>query len=141
MRVTIRSARPEDAKALFQIIRDELGGSLSAADTAHILARLCVNRKHKVFVAEVDGQVVGFLHITDYDSILLREQFKNITVVAVAASYRHIGIGRALVARAERWAEELGAKGTRLDYHPLLAASTDFFRACGYLGGMKYFQE
>ena len=141
MRVTIRSARPADAKAIFQIIRDDMGGSLSAADTAHILARLCVNRRHKVFVAEVDGQVVGFLHITEYESILLRDQLKNITAVAVAASYRHIGIGRALVTRAERWAEEYGAKGTRLDNHPLLPSAADFFRSCGYLGGVKYFQE
>lgn len=141
MRVTIRAARPEDAKAIFQIIRDELFENLSAADTAHILARLCVNRKHKVFSAEVDGQVVGFLHISDYESILLRDQLKNITAIAVAASYRHIGIGRALLGRAEHWAEEYGAKGVRLDYHPLLAASADFFRACGFQGNVKYFQE
>ena len=141
MRVTIRAAKPEDAKAIFQLIRDELGEPLSAADTAHILARLCVNRKHKVFSAEVDGQVVGFLHVTDYDSILVRDQLKNVTAVAVATSYRHIGIGRALLTAAEHWADEYGAKGVRLDFHPMLASSAGFFRSCGYLAGVKYFAE
>ena len=132
MRVTIRAAHPQDAKAVSKMIREELATPVSASDTAHLLAKLCVSPRHRVFVAVVDELVVGFLHACDYDSILSHYQIKHITAMAVSHSYRRVGIGKALLRRAERWAAESGAAGVALEASVLQTDAHAFFAACGY---------
>lgn len=133
MKVTIRKANPQDdAKAISKLIREELQCPVSASDTAKALTRLCVNTHNRVFVAAVDDVVVGFLHVSDYDSVLLTEPMKQLRALAVAGSYRRIGIGRTLLQRAERWAAENGASGILVDYNEAFAEAEFFYRSCGY---------
>lgn len=133
MRVTIRKANPqEDAKAISKLIRNELQCPVSASDTAQALTRLCVNTRNCVFVAAVDDTVVGFLHICEYDSLLLTEPMKQLRSLAVAGSYRRIGIGRTLLQRAERWAVEHGGAGVLVDFDEAFADAEPFYRSCGY---------
>ncbi|MCQ2434668.1 MAG: GNAT family N-acetyltransferase [Oscillospiraceae bacterium] len=134
MRVKIRIASPDDAKAISKLIREELLTPVSASDTAQGLSQLCVNPRHKIFVAAVDDAVVGFLHACDYDSLLLTAPMKSILSLAVGASYRRIGIGKALLHRAECWAFEQGAGGIRMDGSAAADAAVKFFTACGYAG-------
>ena len=84
-----------------------------------------------MFAAVVDDVTVGFLHVSDYDTILSRSPMKQITAMAVSASYRRIGIGTALVRRAERWAKESGAAGLIL-HADAEGGGLAFFAACGY---------
>ena len=135
MRVTIRAAHPQDAKAVSKIIRDELEIPVSASDTAQRLAKFSVNPRHQVFIALVDDLVIGFLHVCDYDSVLYHYHMKQVTAMAVARSYRRVGIGRALLSRAERWAAETGAVRLRLDAALLPEDTHAFFEACGYERG------
>ena len=131
MRVTIRAAHPQDAKAISGLIRENLGLPVSASETAHVLARLCLSPRSRVFCADVDELTVGFLHVSDYDTILMREPLKVITAMAVSGSYRRIGIGTAMLRRAERWASEAGAAGVLL--HAGFGRDAEaFFTACGY---------
>ncbi len=133
MRVTIRKANPqEDAKAISKLIRDELQVPVSASDTAQALTRLCVNTRNAVFVAAVDDVVVSFLHICDYDSLLLNEPMKQIRSLAVAASYRRVGIGKTMLQRAERWAAEHGAQGVLVACSEAFADAEPFYQSCGY---------
>lgn len=138
MRVTIRKANPqEDAKAISKLIRDELQVPVSASDTVQALTRLCVNTRNCVFVAAVDDVVVGFLHICDYDSLLLNEPMKQIRSLAVATSYRRIGIGKTMLQRAERWAAEHGAQGVLVDFNEAFTDAESFYRSCGYAAECK----
>lgn len=134
MRVKIRTASPDDAKAISKLIRDELQTPVSASDTASWLSQLCVNSRHKIFVAAVDDVVVGFLHACEYDSMLLTAPMKTVFAMAVGASYRRIGIGKALLHRAECWAFEQGAGGVRMDGGVPAKEAEKFFTACGYAG-------
>ncbi len=132
MRVKIRIASPDDAKAISRLIREELHTPVSASDTAHGLSQLCVNPRHKIFVACVDDIVVGYLHLCDYDSLLITEPMKSILSLAVGSSYRRIGIGKTLLSRAENYAREHGAYGMRLDAVIPTSEARLFFTACGY---------
>src|SRR5689334_22480586 len=70
------------------------------------------------FVADVDGDVVGFV------SVLARERFTSmdeppgtfalITDLVVLPSHRRLGLGRALLARAEAFACASGAPEVRI---------------------------
>lgn len=134
MRVKIRIASPDDAKAVSRLIRDELHTPVSASDTAQALSQFCVNPRHKIFVAAVDDAVIGYLHACDYDSLLLTAPMKSVLSMAVGASYRRIGIGKALLTRAERWAREQGANGVRMDGGVPAKDAEGFFLHCGYAG-------
>ena len=134
MRVTIRKAHPQDdAKAISKLIREELLQPVSASDTAKALTRLCMSTRHQIYVAAVDEVVVGFLHICDHDSVLLLQPQKAVMALAVASSYRRIGIGTALLKRAEHWAAESGAEGIRMDCCGGSGDAAAFCRACGYV--------
>lgn len=52
--------------------------------------------------------------------------------IAVSADYRRMGIGRALLAKAEEWAIQTGAKGVRLVSGETRTGAHVFYRSCGY---------
>ena len=131
MRVKIRAAHPEDAKAISRLIREELNTPVSASDIAQKLSQLCISPRHRIFAADVDNVVVGYLHICDFYSLLC-DPMKQILSMAVNPSYRRIGIGSALLARAEHWAKEAGCIGVRADAFPYSQEAKAFLFACGY---------
>ncbi len=133
MRVKIRAAHPEDAKAISRLIREVLHTPVSASDTAQKLSQLCVSPRHRIYAADVDNVLVGYLHICDFHSLLC-DPMKQILSMAVNPSYRRIGIGTALLARAEHWAKESGYIGVRADAYPYSKETRAFLQACGYSG-------
>lgn len=67
-----------------------------------------------MFVAEVDDQVVGYIHIERY-SLLYFEDMGNILGLAIAKNYRKQGYGKELMKKAENWACENDIKMLRLN--------------------------
>ncbi len=132
LRVKIRCARAQDAKEVAKLLREEMEISVSAADIAHALTRLCVNPRHRVFVAEAEGEVVGVAHLCDCDSPLFSKPMALLTVIAVKKTHRRAGIGSALLARARKLAAESGAGGILLASHEMQTGAHAFFKACGF---------
>lgn len=66
-----------------------------------------------------------------YESIYL-SPLVNILGLAVRASCRGKGIGRSLMAVAERWAKEMGAAGVRLNSGAGRTEAHAFYRHIGY---------
>jgi GNAT superfamily N-acetyltransferase len=84
------------------------------ADAADVSARLQRLRAagDDAFVAESDGVVVGLAAVHSRVVLHAAHPVAQLTALVVPPDARGRGIGRALVARVERWARELGA--TRL---------------------------
>ena len=59
---------------------------------------------------------------------------KNIMGIAVSASCKRRGIGRALLEQVEAWAVRDGAVGIRLVSGSERADAHAFYRKCGYTG-------
>ena len=128
--MTIRNACTADSGAIAEITAEGLGyrcaperiaRNLTALDPAHAA----------VFVAELDGEIAGFVEPQVYESIYL-SPLVNILGLAVRASCRGKGIGRALMAVAERWAKEMGAAGVRLNSGAGRTEAHAFYRHIGY---------
>ena len=60
----------------------------------------------KIFVAEIEHLVVGYVHATKYD-LLYANSMVNIMGSAVLEEYRHNGIATKLMDSVEEWAQML----------------------------------
>lgn len=67
----------------------------------------------KIFVAEIEHLVVGYVHATKYD-LLYANSMVNIMGLAVLEEYRHNGIATKLMDSVEEWAKNIGADAIRL---------------------------
>ena len=89
------------------------------------------NPAHAVFVAERGGEVVGYLHLEEYD-VLYAGHMVNVLGIAVSSACRRQGVGRALLAAGEAWARSQGAEAMRLGLRRIQArAPTPFTQAWG----------
>lgn len=93
MDVTIRRYHAGDEVGIWQLNTQVLGYPFAYEETAAKLALLAENPEHCILIAQLDGEVVGYIHGTDYE-VLYMPSYKNILALAVAKDYQHQGIGR-----------------------------------------------
>lgn len=131
MKPIIRECFIDDSFAIQQLNSLELGYDFPAEQTQQKLCELLASEEDKIFIAEVDGIVVGYVHANNYE-LLYAPPMKNVMGIAVSSDYRRMGIGKALFERVERWAKETGAAGvclvsggSRIDAH-------SFYNSLGY---------
>ena len=126
----IREATLEDAFAICNISCADLGYDCSCEFVSTRISNLDKGRE-KVFVAEVNGIVAGYVHAEKYQTLYF-EPMINILGLAVSAEFRRCGIGRMLLKHAERWANEEGIHKIRLNSGGSRKEAHSFYRAMGY---------
>ena len=135
--ITIRQAHADDQEQVLELlplIPSNANMTLIERDAA--AQRLRENLAMDVLVAEVDGQVVGFLAIS-FISVLsgLRALVGDL---AVDPTCRRQGIGMALVEAAIQRANRRGAANLLVDTSRAGPAARDFYQACGFeVGGVS----
>ena len=126
----IREATIEDAFAICNISCADLGYDCSCEFVSTRISNLDKGRE-KVFVAEVNGIVAGYIHAEKYQTLYF-EPMINILGLAVSSEFRRRGIGRMLLKRAERWANEVGIHKIRLNSGASRKETHSFYQAMGY---------
>jgi GNAT superfamily N-acetyltransferase len=125
----IRSARPEDAEQIARLA-GALGYPTAAPAMRARLMDLTAGSAHWVAVACAPGSeaALGWLHVARCITLETGE-FAEILGLVVDAGARRGGVGRALVAAAERWAREqrlpritVRSNAARVESHPFYAA-------------------
>ena len=91
-----------------------------------------------ILVAVAEGQVVGYIHASN-DQTLYLPPLKNLLGFAVVEAFRNNGIETALLSAVEEWAKETGASGVRLNPGSTGEKAHRFDRSHGY--GTKKQQE
>ncbi len=104
--LTIRQIELADAESA-----GELSGHLGYPASADVMRRrieaLAGRTDHVVFVATLDGSVVGWIDVGLVQH-LQGEPYGEIGGLVVSTGHRSLGIGKQLVARAEAWVREQG---------------------------------
>lgn len=129
--IVIRSAAVDDAAVIRHLSAEALGYDFPLEETARKLEQALNRSSERVFIAELADAAVGYVHAADYDT-LYAPYMKNILGIAVAASARRKGVGRALLAAVESWAAETGAAAVRLNSGAARQEAHAFYRQCGY---------
>ncbi len=95
------------------------------------LEKILSHDDHRFFVANNDGQIVGFCH--GYLRILAEvPEAIEIGGLAVSDSAQGKGVGRSLVAAVEEWAREMGIKTVVLSSNIKRTEAHDFYKHVGY---------
>lgn len=128
--MNIRKAEIYDASAISKICTEDLGYECSGEFVASRLKNID-GRREAVYVAKIDGTVVGYIHAEIYNTLYF-EPMINILGIAVSSDYRRQGIGRALLSRTEEWGKENGVKFVRLNSGGSRKEAHNFYRAMGY---------
>jgi ribosomal protein S18 acetylase RimI-like enzyme len=126
----IRLAIPADAGDLARMNAAFNGVSDSAVQVA---ARLVACAEiETALVAELDGQVGGFACVRVVPCVLYVEPYAELTELYVEPEFRRQGVGRALIAYAERLARARGAADLIIMTAVGNAAAQALYRAAGY---------
>ena len=116
--VSCRAGTAADAASIAEFIESFVAGGKLLRRTLQELNELLPNG----FVAEADGQIVGFAALEIYSPKLA-----EIRSLAVSEEFRRFGVGRDLVARCVELAQENNV------LEVMAVTSTDaFFRSCGF---------
>lgn len=131
MSITVRPASLTDVPAICRLQSQELGYHCTLEMTRRRLEDILQKPENRVWIAETDGRLSGFVHAADYDCIYC-ESLKNILAIAVDHTVQRQGVGRALVCAVEDWARECGSAGVRLVSGMDRQGAHRFYEACGY---------
>lgn len=144
--VTVRNGVPDDLPAVLELY-DELcaagprgtvpapteAGSARAAVAARYARAIESPDERLAVVVTTQGEVVGMSLMTRATSSGLVEALAvHMNHVSVAAGHRRRGAGRALVAAATAWAEEIGAAGVAVPVYPSGREANRFFARLGF---------
>ena len=127
----VREAALDDWQGIHQL-NAELGYDYPPDKTRRRLECILPNETAIIYVAEMNGQLAGYIHAVEYECTYL-DSMKDILALVVAKQYRGQGIGRALLTAAEDWAKCTGAAGIRLVSGMDRTGAHKFYEACGYV--------
>lgn len=139
----IRRANPADADAILALV-PRLASSFTpppwrepAAMTATDLdviaeALRSVGDDPAVFVAEVDGDVAGFVHVRSLEDYYRRRCHGHVADLVVAPAFEGRGVATALLARAEEWSRAQGYDWMTIGVFEENARAERLYQKLGY---------
>jgi GNAT superfamily N-acetyltransferase len=128
--VEIRLPRAEDFLRLAELA-GQLGYPSTSSEIERRLVGLEGSRDHQVFVAQANGEVVGWIGVFIY-RCLEADARAEISGLVVDERVRSQGIGLKLLARAEEWARELGCEAIGLRSNVIRERAHLFYERLGY---------
>jgi ribosomal protein S18 acetylase RimI-like enzyme len=127
--ISIRDAISTDAHDLAQLIK-ELGYSAEARDVWARVEKL--PDTYRTLVAVLEGQVVGFIGLLTLPVYEHPRPIGWILALSVSSTKRRIGIGRALIAAAEKHYRALSINDVRLSSGLQRTEAHDFYDRLGF---------
>jgi len=128
--VTIRPARAEDAGRV-AVLSGQLGYPASEEDIRRRLAAIERDGRGAVYVAEADGQAIGWVHVYSAPQ-LESDPHAEIGGLVVDEAHRGRGVGQMLMRKAEEWAREHGCREVRVRSNVIREQAHVFYERIGY---------
>lgn len=126
----IRPAQSSDAAALARLT-NELGYSASPAVISARLMTILTSERFELLVAEGESGILGWVVVERRITLEFGER-AELTGLVVSAASRRTGIGRDLVAGAEKWAKRRGLESIFVRSDTTRQASHPFYESLGY---------
>ena len=138
MEYNIREVRPDDFDDLFVLVEQFVTSfEPDRAGFELCLRHLMPNEAAKLLVAEFNNQAIGYCLGFDHYTFYANNRVAWVEEITVKAEFRRQGIGRALMAEFEAWAESRGSKLVGL----ATRRAAPFYIALGYSESAIYFRK
>ena len=128
----IRQAKISDIEDIYYINKISLGYNYNIDKQRNKLETILNDKTQAVFVADINGKVVGYIHLANYD-LIYADNLKNCLGIAVEKDYQLIGVGSALLNQAEIWTTKNGAAGIRINSGIERESAHKFYTSKGYV--------
>lgn len=139
--VRIRDARPSDAPELSALMC-ELGYDTTRSEMEARARTIIGNDAYATFVAEADGKAVGMISTFSFPTYEHNDLSGKILALVVSSKERGSGIGRALIAAAEKDFAKRGVKRIALTTRLTRKKAHLFYESLGYeRNGWRYVKE
>lgn len=126
----IRRAGAADRDDLARL-STQLGYPMAPDEAAVRLSEIAAHPDHALFVAEAGGRLAAWLQVS-LPRIFESPRQAEIAGLVVDEEERGRGIGRALLAEAERWARERGCAALRVRSSVVRERAHGFYRREGF---------
>lgn len=127
----IRTAETADAVAVSRLLPD-LGYAAAPEDFVTRLLQIRTWPENEVFIAEVDGDVVGMCHVQGVP-LIASEGYAEIQALVIGHAVQRTGLGRALLRHAVSWSRSLGYGRVRLRSGLHREGAHRFYEAQGFV--------
>jgi ribosomal protein S18 acetylase RimI-like enzyme len=128
--IHVRPAEPTDAEAIATLFTDE-GYPAGPSDIVVRLERFASSHA-RVLVAEHDGALLGFIALYALPRFEHDDWIVRILALVVDAGARERGVGRSLMAEAERLGREIGAAFVELTAGHHRPEARQLYESLGY---------
>ena len=128
--IMIREAKITDYLDIQKLSFEDLGYECDAELVKSRLENLDQTNEC-VFVAEVNGEVVGYVHIIKFNTLYYKSM-ANIQGMVVAKEHQRKGYGKELMKAAETWARDKNIEMVRLNSGFVRPEAHKFYRSIGY---------
>lgn len=136
--IHVRPATAADAGALAPLMA-ELGYPATPAQVRARLARVAKNADYAAFVAEAEGEVVGFLGMQRGWAYEHERPYARMLALVVDGRMRRRGVGARLVEFADEWSRGQGAYALMLNTNVRREEAHRFYEAMGFVRtGYRY---
>lgn len=136
--VSVRDATQEDAPALAPLL-GELGYPVDAAALRTRVERMLARDDQRILIAESDTAALGLLALHVFPVLAYDRDLAMIMALVVTERARGLGVGRALIDRADATAKSLGASRLMVTTHVRRADAHAFYERLGFeFTGRRY---
>lgn len=136
----IRPATPADVPALLPLL-EQLGYPDCDDFVEHRIAQLIAHPDAALWVAQAEGEVLGFISLHFVPQLARAGDFCRISYLCVAEDARSLGLGALLEAAAEREARRRGCDRIELHSHQRRTRAHQFYARQGYEESPKYLMK
>ena len=127
----LRICNEKDCHDIWVINREEMGYDVDFEIAKEHIINVLKDDSQRIFVYEVDGRVVGYIHAATYN-LLYSDPMKTILGLAVLKEFRRNGIGGCLLLMVEDWASDCGSEAVQLSTGKDRDVAPIFYQAWGY---------
>jgi N-acetylglutamate synthase-like GNAT family acetyltransferase len=129
--MTIRDAEPRDVPALARLL-EQLGYPAAEEAVLRRLERIEASPADRLFVAELDGSVVGLAGVHVSPSLEHDRDAAKVSAIVVDEGHRRRGVGRALLDAVEAEARERRCALVFLTTAERRGEAHEFYRRSGW---------
>ena len=129
--LTIRVAEVNDASALAQLMC-ELGYETTKSEMQIRMKRIATDERFRTFVAVRDGKVCAMIGTLTYPSYEHNDPSGQILALVILRTMRRHGIGRVLIATAEKDFAQRGIRRIALNTRLARDDTHKFYESVGY---------